>query len=176
MECSICLNDVKANEQYKSQCGHTFHHACMIHWLSTKNSCPVCRFPLYTYNKQQVDHEHSEIEYDINSFIILKNPSYKYIFTSEMEEVLLDAIDSALENMTQYKIDMFDTSALEACYTFNVKGTKLRVYYFINKCPNKNIYVIELTETKTLANKKSKVKTNYKYLNKSKYRPKKHYF
>lgn len=51
MECLICLDDIKENELYKSECGHHFHHKCITFEFAEqcntffiKNlSCPYCR-------------------------------------------------------------------------------------------------------------------------------------
>jgi hypothetical protein len=47
--CSICLADAtaeeveKQTEVYKLQCGHKFHQDCLNPWMTTANTCPVCR-------------------------------------------------------------------------------------------------------------------------------------
>lgn len=40
-ECSICLD--KIYFRYKTECNHVFHKNCIVQWLETQNSCPVCR-------------------------------------------------------------------------------------------------------------------------------------
>ncbi|CAF2155059.1 unnamed protein product [Brassica napus] len=32
----------------KLPCGHCYHDNCILPWLETRNSCPVCRFQLRT--------------------------------------------------------------------------------------------------------------------------------
>ena len=181
MDCAICLFEVNQTQGFQSACGHAFHHSCMITWLSTKNSCPVCRHPLYTYNKEQQYNE--EENDDAITFIVFKNSLYKFIFTREMEDGLLDTLEYALENMTQHEIDLFDTSALEAFYKFTLKGTKMRLCYIVNKSPTKNIYVIELMYVKALENNSKNrnkkymcKKQNIKYTSRHKQQSKKRYF
>jgi len=41
LECMICLDSDKINAELP--CGHKFHNKCINEWLSTKNTCPVCR-------------------------------------------------------------------------------------------------------------------------------------
>lgn len=42
--CSICFSDYAENEQLRRlPCHHTFHTACVDHWLRMKTSCPLCR-------------------------------------------------------------------------------------------------------------------------------------
>ena len=100
-----------------------------------------------------------------------------------MEDGLLDSLEYALENMTHYEIDLFDNSSLEAVYKFTVKGTKMRLYYNVNKCPTKNIYIVELMYVKALENKSKNrnkkymcKKQNIKYTSRHKQQSKKHYF
>jgi hypothetical protein len=181
MDCAICLSEVNQTQGFQSACGHAFHHSCMITWLSTKNSCPVCRYPLYTYNKEQLDSE--EENDDAITFIVFKHSLYKFIFTQEMEDGLLDSLEYALESMSHYEIDLFDNSSLEAVYKFTVKGTKMRLYYNVNKCPNKNIYVVELMYVKALENNSKNrnkkymcKKQNIKYTSRHKQPSNKHYF
>jgi hypothetical protein len=47
-ECNICLEDFDATTKENNQsiflnCGHKFHQECVLIWLDTHNSCPVCR-------------------------------------------------------------------------------------------------------------------------------------
>ncbi|KZV33159.1 hypothetical protein F511_18175 [Dorcoceras hygrometricum] len=49
MTCSICKDLVNAGESAKKlPCGHLYHGDCIIRWLGSRNSCPVCRFELPT--------------------------------------------------------------------------------------------------------------------------------
>ena len=43
-ECSICLDNLKINENiYILPCKHIFHCKCIIHWLEEETTCPLCR-------------------------------------------------------------------------------------------------------------------------------------
>ncbi|KAI9121060.1 hypothetical protein K1719_008093 [Acacia pycnantha] len=48
-ECSICFegssNDPEAS---RMPCSHLFHTKCIISWLHTRNTCPLCRFEMPT--------------------------------------------------------------------------------------------------------------------------------
>ncbi|XP_076906952.1 uncharacterized protein LOC143563249 [Bidens hawaiensis] len=49
--CAICKDLVFDNEGKvvkKLECGHMYHGECIVTWLGSKNSCPVCRFELPT--------------------------------------------------------------------------------------------------------------------------------
>lgn len=48
MECVICMEKVCGeNEIFITDCNHSFHKLCLSHWLSTNNSCPLCRTKMY---------------------------------------------------------------------------------------------------------------------------------
>ena len=47
--CPVCLTDMEAPEGAtlrEMPCGHRFHEQCLLEWLRTKNTCPVCRVAL----------------------------------------------------------------------------------------------------------------------------------
>jgi len=50
-QCPICLCEFETNAQGNAQglatqmpCGHYFHEECLLQWLRSHNTCPVCRF------------------------------------------------------------------------------------------------------------------------------------
>ena len=47
--CAICKDGVNVGEFVKEMpCGHGYHGDCIVPWLASRNSCPVCRFELPT--------------------------------------------------------------------------------------------------------------------------------
>jgi len=47
--CCICLDEFNVNaECYTLPCQHFFHHKCILRWLQTDHTCPMCRHPLLT--------------------------------------------------------------------------------------------------------------------------------
>jgi len=49
--CSICLSDYKHEEILC--CHHTFHKHCMLTWLLTRLTCPLCKGHIQICNGQQ---------------------------------------------------------------------------------------------------------------------------
>ena len=42
--CAVCLNDYAADDDcVVLPCGHGFHRACIMRWVGTNPSCPLCR-------------------------------------------------------------------------------------------------------------------------------------
>ena len=42
--CSICLENIDIDQNYKLSCGHHFHTKCIIEWFrNDKKICPLCR-------------------------------------------------------------------------------------------------------------------------------------
>jgi hypothetical protein len=42
-ECCICLDKGNINDWSILPCGHKFHHSCILIWMSTNQTCPICR-------------------------------------------------------------------------------------------------------------------------------------
>jgi hypothetical protein len=42
-ECCICLDISNINDWSLLECGHKFHHSCILLWIRTNQTCPVCR-------------------------------------------------------------------------------------------------------------------------------------
>ena len=61
MECVICLETYKFGAMLCGlPCGHSFHHQCIMGWLSRDNHCcPVCRWPTYKAKPCSI-HLHAE--------------------------------------------------------------------------------------------------------------------
>jgi hypothetical protein len=46
-QCIICYNGFENHEEIiKLPCGHHFHKCCILNWIFSSSSCPLCRTPL----------------------------------------------------------------------------------------------------------------------------------
>ncbi|KAL5280926.1 SYVN1.2 family protein [Megaselia abdita] len=44
MDCLICREDlIRTGYAVSVKCGHIFHGKCLLQWMESKNTCPVCR-------------------------------------------------------------------------------------------------------------------------------------
>ncbi len=42
-ECSICMDLDNTKAWIILPCGHKFHNSCIVQWLNTQQTCPICR-------------------------------------------------------------------------------------------------------------------------------------
>lgn len=47
--CSICLENYIINDKIATLgCDHQYHKKCIKKWFRKKNTCPICRFNVYS--------------------------------------------------------------------------------------------------------------------------------
>ena len=51
--CSICLEKLDNVDISKTICKHSFHTSCLLKWIISKTTCPVCRHTLVTKPESQ---------------------------------------------------------------------------------------------------------------------------
>lgn len=53
--CAICMdefvhvdinNDIGTSRIFRMPCNHVFHQQCIVKWLQTSHTCPLCRYPM----------------------------------------------------------------------------------------------------------------------------------
>lgn len=48
-QCTVCLDEWEAGQEaLEMPCGHLYHKDCLLPWLERANTCPSCRYPLFT--------------------------------------------------------------------------------------------------------------------------------
>ena len=48
-KCVVCSENFKPSDTFSQlPCNHVFHQACLLPWLHSTNTCPICRFELPT--------------------------------------------------------------------------------------------------------------------------------
>mmetsp|Transcript_1533 Transcript_1533/g.2466 ORF Transcript_1533/g.2466 Transcript_1533/m.2466 type:complete len:313 (+) Transcript_1533:42-980(+) len=53
-ECSICHDDMHEGEVVlKLPCSHVYHNECVMGWLTSHNTCPLCRHELPAASRQE---------------------------------------------------------------------------------------------------------------------------
>jgi len=53
-ECRICLTEYEEGDVVTTlPCGHNYHEQCNIQWMATNASCPVCKFDVKEWGKEQ---------------------------------------------------------------------------------------------------------------------------
>ena len=76
--CNICLEGfVLGNILRILECQHAFHENCIITWLKSRNTCPVCRHELESndpnYERRKHNHRENLRNYHRNSSNNLNN-------------------------------------------------------------------------------------------------------
>lgn len=43
-QCTICISEFTLDEKLTTlECGHTYHHACLMEWYQKNQVCPICK-------------------------------------------------------------------------------------------------------------------------------------
>ena len=63
LECAICRNNISNNQIYRciNYCGHRFHQSCIDTWLSTHETCPLCRYNLNDYQDDTSEEQNNNL-------------------------------------------------------------------------------------------------------------------
>ncbi|KAJ1667105.1 hypothetical protein IW140_001641 [Coemansia sp. RSA 1813] len=69
LDCGICMDEYKANEEVvELPCKHVYHKDCIEHWLKMNGTCPICRTRIETEDSKKrtspgspVPRPHSEL-------------------------------------------------------------------------------------------------------------------
>lgn len=53
-KCMVCLEEMETDQEYLP-CAHSFHGNCIIPWLQERDTCPICKIPVYIDTPDQLD-------------------------------------------------------------------------------------------------------------------------
>lgn len=102
-KCVICLNniDLSDKENYKLECGHTYHTKCIISWFRTASSsgrCPMCNDNNTDDNLQYLSWYNRD--YVLDRFKVIKNTNKKN--HSEKLKKELDKVKKLEDELKDY--------------------------------------------------------------------------
>lgn len=132
-ECSVCFDVPDEEDVYKPSCGHVFHNACMTQWLSTNNTCPVCRHKI---GERSEEDEEEEIETEENVLLIDYSRAYNDQLTFNLENFIDDAVE-------------FE----EYCWLDNDDGSKYITAFSQRKINGRNSRIFTIIEKYTIGTK-----------------------
>ncbi|KAL0911563.1 hypothetical protein M5K25_019712 [Dendrobium thyrsiflorum] len=60
--CAVCKDPLSINAEARQlPCSHLYHPSCILPWLRTRNSCPICRYELPTDDPDYEDGKHNNV-------------------------------------------------------------------------------------------------------------------
>jgi hypothetical protein len=170
-ECSVCFDVPDEEDVYKPSCGHVFHNACMTQWLSTNNTCPVCRHKIG--ERSEEDEEDEEEETEENVLLI----DYSKAYNDPLTQILENFIDDAVEFDEDYWLDGEDGFKYVSAFSQRkINGRNSRIFTLIEKYTigTKTVFMAEIDNIQDISRphtkryqtnrtKKTKISKNFNY-------------
>lgn len=153
--CNVCYKDLNLENCVKTICNHFFCSKCFFRWLSTNNTCPMCRLDFCNriINRREIENYSSEIlELIIKSEEItqqnmglinenkelksekneLKKTINNYQELEKKELELLEKMNTELGKSQKRLCDHRRELRILKIKKINLKKTKLRLSGYIN--------------------------------------------
>lgn len=93
--CRICFDEIDLAQEIITKCAHHFHIDCLNKWLTTKNTCPLCR----TTGPLQADEDPLLTNSDQNSNSQIK-ADYILPFHAHVIQVAIRVFSSTINSTT----------------------------------------------------------------------------
>lgn len=109
--CTICLLEFGEGSEIIRQlpCNHYFHEDCIIPWLQTSNTCPVCRHQLGEGPRFGDEAEHPNEDSDGDSDVVINDSNESSFNIDEILEFFQNHSDAA--SASDMSIEMHQSSA-----------------------------------------------------------------
>jgi hypothetical protein len=88
--CTICLEELLANEKKTTPCRHDFHLQCILNWLNEKGDCPLCRTKLKA-NGERIRFDSAQNNAVVLNFPVASHPVYRQAF-SEFPGIIFEKL------------------------------------------------------------------------------------
>jgi hypothetical protein len=122
-KCTICLDSITSDQEtLQMPCNHYFHKGCLEKWLSTDNTCPICRQVLEYRETDDVQGEQKSDQIRISFKISDTGEEYDKSFSTEQ------AIGSVLEEIQadlQQKNTNINVTDCELCIKNKEDGSNI---------------------------------------------------
>eukprot|EP00568_Trieres_chinensis_P010892 CAMPEP_0183311710 /NCGR_PEP_ID=MMETSP0160_2-20130417/38497_1 /TAXON_ID=2839 ORGANISM="Odontella Sinensis, Strain Grunow 1884" /NCGR_SAMPLE_ID=MMETSP0160_2 /ASSEMBLY_ACC=CAM_ASM_000250 /LENGTH=258 /DNA_ID=CAMNT_0025476377 /DNA_START=274 /DNA_END=1046 /DNA_ORIENTATION=+ len=105
--CSVCFEEHNVGDKLtRLPCSHLYHHSCILKWLETRCTCPVCRYELPTSDEEyevgrmeRMKHRCPRLRYED-----LENMSSEELHELAFERLRLDGKDDPI----LHRFDLID--------------------------------------------------------------------
>jgi hypothetical protein len=134
MNCPICFNQFPTEEMMITQCAHQFCQECLQEWLSSHDTCPICRFQLQEDEIIETNHQNINLEI-MNQNIIIHNLNTQLNLNIIEDDLYLSIIHNNLDEFRDLLLFIFENNLFNIDHLFNIiNNTNINnsnIYYSI---------------------------------------------
>lgn len=111
--CPICMDQFKVCDQaYRLPCTHTYCSECILRWLNSSKTCPVCRLQLNGYSFDSIDDNNNNLNSHVEFLSTsLSSPPSPYFRSPPRPEYLVESslnLTAGVENSASDNSDEAD--------------------------------------------------------------------